>query len=62
MSDQLRPSPEVSDLIDRIRKLVADQRVPDPRGDEPRREREAEIARLQRRLAIAVRRELAAQA
>lgn len=62
MSDQLRPSREVTGLIDRIRRLVAEQRVPDPQGDEPRRARAAEIARLQGCLAIAVRRELTFEA
>jgi hypothetical protein len=59
MSDQLRPGREVAGLIDRIRRLVAEQRRGEGRGGRELREaRRVEIARLQRRLAIAVKREL----
>jgi hypothetical protein len=59
MSDQLRPGREVTGLIERIRRLVAEQRRGGGRGGRELREaRRVEIARLQRRLAIAVKREL----
>jgi hypothetical protein len=54
------PSTQVTRLIDRIRKLVAEQRRLDEK-DEDRRRRDAnrrEIARLKWRLANAVKREL----
>jgi hypothetical protein len=54
------PSPQVVRLIDRIKKLVAEQRRLDDRDDEDRR-RDAnrrEIARLKWRLANVVKREL----
>lgn len=57
VSTQGRSSHEVSRLIDRLRKLVAEQR----RQDGPPAEQEAsgrEITRLQRRLARVVKREL----
>jgi hypothetical protein len=59
-----RPSPEVTGLIDRIRKLVAEQRRlggdgSDGDGSSERREANTlEIARLQRRLASVVKSEL----
>ena len=55
-----RPSPQVVRLIDRIKKLVAEQRRLDDSHSEDRR-RDAnrrEIARLKWRLANAVKREL----
>jgi hypothetical protein len=55
-----RPSPQVVRLIDRIKKLVAEQRRLDRDGDDDRR-RDAnrrEIARLKWRLANVVKREL----
>jgi hypothetical protein len=54
------PSPQVRRLVDRIKKLVAEQRRLDDRDDEDRR-RDAnrrEIARLKWRLANAVKRDL----
>jgi hypothetical protein len=57
---QHRPSPQVGRLIDRIKKLVAEQRRLDDRDGEDRR-RDAnrrEIARLKWRLANVVKREL----
>jgi hypothetical protein len=58
--EQGRPSPHVVRLIDRIKKLVAEQRRLDE-GDGEDRRRNAnrrEIARLQWRLANVVKREL----
>jgi hypothetical protein len=58
--DRGRPSPQVVRLIDRIKKLVAEQRRLDKDDAEDRR-RDAnrrEIARLKWRLANAVKREL----
>ena len=55
-----RPNPQVVRLIDRIKKLVAEQRRLDE-GDREDRRRDAnrrEIARLKWRLANAVKREL----
>jgi hypothetical protein len=55
-----RPSPQVVRLIDRIKKLVAEQRRLDD-GDDEERRRDAnrrEIARLKWRLANVVKREL----
>ena len=60
MLEQVRPSPQVVRLIDRIKKLVAEQRRLDEDDSEPRR-RDAnrrEIARLKWRLANVVKREL----
>jgi hypothetical protein len=57
---QGRPSPQVIRLIDRIKKLVADQRRLDE-GDSEDRRRDSnrrEIARLKWRLANVVKREL----
>jgi hypothetical protein len=58
--DHGRPSPQVVRLIDRIRKLVAEQRrLDDTDGEDRRRDRNRrEIARLKWRLANAVKREL----
>jgi hypothetical protein len=54
-----RPSHEVTSLIDRIRKLVAEQRRLDHDAeDERRRANSREIAQLQRRLASVVKSEL----
>ena len=54
-----RSDGEVTRLIDRIRELVADQQGLDGNSGSERREiNQREIARLQDRLAIAVRREL----
>ena len=56
---RLRSDPEVTRLIDRIRKLVAEQRR--LQGGPKSKRREAnrrEIDRLQRQLAITVKREL----
>jgi hypothetical protein len=59
VSEWRRSDPEVTRLIDRIRKLVAEQRRTDGRPESERREaNRREIDRLQRRLAIAVKREL----
>jgi hypothetical protein len=57
---QGRPSPQVVRLIDRIKKLVAEQRRLDERDGEDRRRHanRREIARLKWRLANAVKREL----
>ena len=58
--EQGRPSPQVVRLIDRIKKLVAEQRRLDKNDGEDRR-RDAnrrELARLKWRLANAVKREL----
>jgi hypothetical protein len=53
------PSVAVTRLIDRIRRLVAEQRRLEARGDRKRlKAYRIEIARLQRQLATAVRREL----
>jgi hypothetical protein len=53
------PSLDVTRLIDRIRRLVAEQRRLEAGGDRKRlRAYRVEIARLQRQLATAVRREL----
>jgi hypothetical protein len=52
-------SPQVAELIDRIRGLVAEKRRLERSGGGGRRERiRIEITRLQERLAEAVRREL----
>jgi hypothetical protein len=52
-------SPQVTRLIDRIRKLVAEQRRLDDDGEDRRRDaNRREIARLKWRLANAVKREL----
>jgi hypothetical protein len=59
-TEATRPSPQVGRLIDRIRKLVAEQRRLDD-DDGERRRRDAnrrEIARLKWRLANVVKREL----
>jgi hypothetical protein len=55
-----RPSPEVSALIERLRKLVAERRRLEARraSRELLERRRREIERLQQRLANAVRREL----
>jgi hypothetical protein len=59
MLQHRRPSSEVTGLIDRIRKLVAERReFDDDAGDERRRAKTREIARLQRRLATVVKSEL----
>ena len=59
MSTPRRWNREVTDLIDRIRELVAEQGRPDSGPSSKRREsNDREIARLQRRLASAVKREL----
>jgi hypothetical protein len=57
---ETRPSPQVTSLIARIKKLVAEQRRLDERdGDERRRDsNRREIGRLKWRLANAVKREL----
>jgi hypothetical protein len=59
-SGQDRPSPQVVGLIDRIKKLVAEQRrLEDDDGEDRRRDANGrEIARLKWRLANAVKREL----
>jgi hypothetical protein len=59
-SGQDRPSPQVVGLIDRIKKLVAEQRRlgDDEREDRRRNANRREIARLKWRLANAVKREL----
>jgi hypothetical protein len=59
-SGQDRPSPQVVGLIDRIKKLVAEQRRldDDDREDRRRDANRREIARLKWRLANAVKREL----
>jgi hypothetical protein len=59
-SPQGRPSPQVVRLIDRIRKLVAEQRRldDDERQDRRRDANRREIARLKWRLANVVKREL----
>jgi hypothetical protein len=55
------PSPEVTGLLERIRKLVAEQRELDRDGVHDRQsENSHEIARLQRRLARVVKSELTA--
>jgi hypothetical protein len=55
-----RPSPEVTGLIERIRELVAEHRRLEMSASTELLERyRREIARLQRRLASAVKRELA---
>jgi hypothetical protein len=51
-----RTSPEVSGLLDRLRQLVSDQQRLDGRSLRANRR---EVARLQRRLAAVVKRELA---
>jgi hypothetical protein len=60
ISGQDRPSPQVVGLIDRIKKLVAEQRrLEDDDGEGRRRDaNRREIARLKWRLANAVKREL----
>ena len=56
---QARTRREVTRLIDRIRRLVAEQRRLEARaGAEPSEANEREITRLQRRLATVVKREL----
>jgi hypothetical protein len=59
-SEQGRSSPQVVRLIDRIKKLVAEQRRLDKSDGEDRRRdmNRREIARLKWRLANAVKREL----
>jgi hypothetical protein len=58
-SGQDRPSPQVVGLIDRIKKLVAEQRRLDDDGEDRRRDaNRREIARLKWCLANAVKREL----
>jgi hypothetical protein len=60
VSRERRTSPDVTRLIDRIRKLVAEQRRLRERANRERLEaNRREIERLQRRLAHVVRRELA---
>jgi hypothetical protein len=55
-----RPSQEVTGLIARIRQLVAETReLERGAGSGPLEANESEIARLQRRLAAVVKRELA---
>jgi hypothetical protein len=58
--EQARPSPQVVRLIDRIKKLVAEQRrLGDGDSDDRRRDaNRREIARLKWRLANVVKREL----
>jgi hypothetical protein len=59
MAPYRRSSREVTGLIDRIRKLVAERRRLEERaGGEQLEAKRREIARLQRRLALVVRREL----
>jgi hypothetical protein len=54
-----RPSPEVTGLIDRIKRLVAEQRrIDDDDSDDRRDSTRREISRLKWRLANAVKREL----
>jgi hypothetical protein len=54
-----KPSPEVVGLIDRIKRLVAEQRrMDDDDGDDRRDANRREITRLKWRLANAVKREL----
>jgi hypothetical protein len=54
-----KPSPEVTGLIDRIKRLVAEQRrMDDDDGDDRRDANRREISRLKWRLANAVKREL----
>jgi predicted nucleic acid-binding Zn-ribbon protein len=56
-----RPSPEVTSLIERLRKLVAERRRLEQRRDASRElleRRRREIERLQQRLANLVKREL----
>jgi hypothetical protein len=55
---QGRPSPEVLGLIDRIKKLVAEQRRLDDDRDERRDANRREIARLKWRLANVVKQEV----
>jgi hypothetical protein len=59
-SEPPRPSPQVVRLIDRIKKLVAEQRrLDDDEGEDRRRDaNRREIARLKWRLANVVKREL----
>jgi hypothetical protein len=57
VSRRPRPGDEVSRLLDRLRKLVADQQRLEGRELQANRR---EVARLQRRLATVVKRELAA--
>jgi hypothetical protein len=57
MAPYARSSREVTDLIGRIRKLVAERRQ--LQHGQQREATTLEIARLQRRLAVVVRRELA---
>jgi hypothetical protein len=62
MAPHRRPSREVTGLIDRIRKLVAERRGLEGRASGEQVEaKRREIARLQRRLALVVKRELAGQ-
>jgi hypothetical protein len=58
--EQGRPSPQIVRLIDRIKKLVAEQRRLGDRDDRRRDENRREIARLKWRLANVVKRELSA--
>jgi hypothetical protein len=60
MAEQPRPSPQVFRLIDRLKKLVAEQRrLDEDDGEERRRDaNRREIARLKWRLANVVKREL----
>jgi hypothetical protein len=56
-----RPSQEVTGLIERIKKLVAERRrLERDAGGETLEAKNREIARLQRRLAMLVKRELTA--
>jgi hypothetical protein len=62
MASPRRSSREVVGLIDRIRTLVAERRRLEGRASgELVEEKRREIARLQRRLALRVKRELAGQ-
>jgi hypothetical protein len=62
MPPQGRASQQVTALIDRIRKLVAERRRLEGRASSEQLEaHRLEIARLQRRLAAAVKRELTPQ-
>jgi hypothetical protein len=54
----LQPSPQVVGLIDRIKRLVAEQRRLDDDEDDRRDANRREISHLKWRLANAVRREL----
>jgi hypothetical protein len=57
-TDPGRPSPQVVRLIDRIKRLVAEQRRLDESDDDRRDANRRDIARLKWRLANAVKREL----